>query len=144
MTENQKANMFLTASAQSNKAKTEDTSATEIVELGSFKPTEMLGYAYKLTSLHKIPADSCLAEMTITKCENHQITLSKAPTDGEPEESCYSELNLRIVPQMTRQNCLATNPKQCVQFIAGGKCRDKFVVEHIGKKFFPDIYSKQH
>ena len=39
--------------------------------------------------------------------------------------------------------CSALNAKACFRNIKTGKCIDPFVIENIGKVFFPDKYSKQ-
>lgn len=131
----QKTNVFLTA---------KDIKDSEIIPLGHLTNTEIVGYTYALTNLHKIPSDSCVSELSITKHENHQTTLSKKADTEDPETLAYNELSLGVVPQMTKKCCFASNAGQCIRFIAGGKCKDPFVVENIGKKFFPSLYKKQH
>lgn len=134
MPANKKANIFLSISDQQNKTG-EEAVTNEIVELGTLTESELVGYAYKLTSQHKLPADSCLTEMAITERKNRQIKLTKEANYAEPEESCYNELDLCIVPKMTKQECLASNAQQCMRFILGGKCRDKFIIDNVISKF---------
>ena len=38
---------------------------------------------------------------------------------------------------------LPSESEQCLKNIKSGKCRDPFVIEHIGKIFFADKYNKQ-
>ena len=114
------------------------------IELGRLTNAEITGYNYKLTNLHKIPDDSCISELSITKCDKQKTTITKEFSDNELNTSSSCELNLRIIPQHTNKNCLASNGAQCLCFITGGKCKDPFVIENIGKKFFPSLYEKQH
>lgn len=144
MIENKKANVFLSVNAQSKNQAPEAPTANEIVELGTLAPSELIGYAYKLTNQQKLPDDSCLSEFAVNERKNHQIKLTKKSDNGEAEESCYNELSMCIVPQMTKKECLASNEYQCLRFILIGKCQDPFIINNIGKKFLPNIYNKQH
>ena len=111
--------------------------------LGNLNRSEIMGYTYELTNLHVIPSDSCVSELSINERKTNQTKLTKN-TNYEPETSSCTELCLEVVPQMGKTSCFASNASQCMRFISSGKCKDPFIIENIGKKFFPNLYEKQH
>lgn len=82
-------------------------------------------YFRTLSAIRKLPEDTCLDDMTL-----YRMTLLRFPMF----EHKQFHINFTTIP---RCKCPA---EECLRNLCAGECTDEFVIEHIGKMFFPDKY----
>ena len=106
----------------------------------AFWSTEQIEkYLNELSTTTNIPRKSCFCDLYahFNACHDTKVMMrSISPT--AIEDISNGELNINIIFK-NWHNCLR---KDCFENIKSGKCTDKFVIDIIGKKFFPNEYSK--
>lgn len=108
--------------------------AGEVKPCGYLQIGEMSEFFAQIKNA-KIPSESCIAAI-YTSIASTALTIRGKNTQNNAEE-----LIIDIYP--TNQKCKIRDGKNCIKCIASGKCRDKFVIDLIGKKLFADKYEKQ-
>ena len=119
-----------------------DSSATNSICCDAIELNDAINHLRKLSAI-AIPDDSCLYDLFADLYVNRHYSMYT-----------FRPLSWRTIPHMTNTKTLHMNIRAnlndatvkcdklyCIQNIASGKCRDKFVIENIGKVFFADKYN---
>ena len=93
---------------------------------------EMIEFLEKIQNTD-IPHESCIMSLS--------ASITRTATTAYEYKSHSEELNIYMHP--FQKKCAIRDKKNCPRCIASGKCRDKFVIDLIGKKLFADKYEKQ-
>lgn len=109
--------------------------------IGTLRRMEIVGCSYSLNKIATVPSDSCVQELSVETVNKHKTVLTQNTNHEDITETYNKELRLTLVTQHAR-SCIASNAQQCMQLICCGRCKDPFVVNNIGRKFFADAYNK--
>lgn len=105
--------------------------AGEVKPCGYLQIGEMSEFFAQIKNA-KIPSESCIAAIYTS------ITSTALTMRGKNTQNNAEEFIIDIYP--TNQQCKIKNKTNCPKCIASGKCRDKFVIDLIGKKLFAEKY----
>lgn len=99
---------------------------------------QMTAYA---ASLQKpIPKASCLQSLNACK-KNIETQSTIRGAAAEEHNTCIKhELTISLVTDFKK---CGNHKHDCVFNLMNGKCTDPYVIENIGKKFFPNAYAKK-
>jgi len=119
-------------------------SAKEILTCGStLTEKEAKQYLKDLVkTFNQAPKKSCFVcmEAQFSKKETKSFSFVSAyPYKNPIQKTCSKALELHLASCL---NCTDTERK-CLNNIKNGKCPDKFIVELIGKRFFPAQYTSE-
>lgn len=79
----------------------------------------------------------CLRNVFVKKTET--LLLKKK---NKPSGTLNQEITIEPQKPKCEHRGREPLPTKCIRNIENGTCRDPFVIEHIGKVFFPDKYAK--
>lgn len=96
-------------------------------------------YIYDIADKNKVPQESCVYRVgasfnDITSIHTHISHDSEQTADSV--ETSMGALDINVL----RKNDCKCSKYQCLYNLASGKCNDPFMIDIIGKKFFPDKY----
>ena len=93
----------------------------------------------KPDDLHKLLENLKNAEIPASSCI-HELSTHFEQTDSidKREKTTTERLIISVWP--VAKTCKIDDYRQCTTYIKKGKCTDKFVIDHIGKKLFADKY----
>ncbi len=88
-----------------------------------------------------IPDDSCVYDLEVDAHEIRSLGFNAerggAPLPRESHRQPQARIHINIT---NSKNC---GTAHCLENIAAGKCKDAYIIETIGKKFFADKYAKK-
>ena len=88
-------------------------------------------------SEQNIPFGSCINHISMHFNNRDEVSVNNGITDQiQTKENHFTDLNI-CYDLVNACHCPTAN---CLNNIANGKCRDKFIIELIGKNFFADKY----
>ena len=96
-------------------------------------------YIYDISDMNMIPKESCIHRIGV--CFN-DITTMQTSLSQDPEQSVYpiesymGGLDINIL----RKHKCKCSQYQCCYNLVTGECTDPFMIDIVGKKFFPDKY----
>ena len=113
----------------------------ERIPVASLSHSELLTYYTKIDTT-PIPKDSCIYNLYTTLYKKIIINAMSNETPMEWERHQKHMLNMQFCNPGKWGKCdLSYNPlAHCFENIKNGLCRDKYVIQNIGKIFFPDKY----
>jgi len=116
-------------------------SRTERIPVTFLPHAELLEYYTKIDTT-PIPKDSCIYNLYTTLYK--KIIINAMPNENPMEWERHQKhmLNIQFCDPGEYGKCdLSYNPlAHCFENIKNGLCRDKYVIQNIGKIFFPDKY----
>ncbi len=91
--------------------------------------------------MHPIPKNCCVLSDTLKK-ETKEITFWKRGRDKANKAIQVGNKPVFTVSIETDNTHGCESAAKCYENLRKGKCKDAFVIEHIGKKFFASQYAQ--
>ena len=113
---------------------------TKSIACGCISVNQAKKYIRTIASEHTIPEGSCLycikAEFDFASTAKTQLSRNELVKQGDIKQTEVGRLDI-TVSMINGRKCSRT---KCFENIRNGKCTDKFMIDIIGKKFFPEQY----
>ena len=108
------------------------------ISCGDMYVTYIKQYLHNLSKNNFIPADSCVYDINARffQYDESKVHLQRRYIQNRLSEDSAACLQIHV-RNTIRQKC----PESCLRNIQDGKCTDKFMINNVGKIFFPDKYN---
>ena len=117
---------------------------TKSIACSCISVKQAMKYVRSIASKGQIPEDSCLykiiADLQFTNSAQILLSHDECIQCGDIKQKESGKLDITVIMTNGRK-CSRTH---CFENIRNGKCIDKFVIDIIGKKFFPEQYKNKN